>query len=408
MSVNEKAVIFNIGKSYLTSENGKTLLNAEVKAENDLFTLWYRIDDEFKQYLVTERCDPFVVALLPWVMLKAKKMQKEIVLKCENKISARLWHQLTVYYIPTLSRLMSYFGFIRLEAETDGSQLPYVNGGRITGGSVSGGLDSFYTIVKYKDYPVKEYLLTHVMYCNFGLYGGLEGDSELALYAKTRQIAQETGLKYVHPSTNVIALLYGGMGHGVIVAAALTSVVLSLQKLFAVYHFSSALPIWDFKMSEAGAFYYELFNLYCLSTENTNFLLSGLELLRIEKAAYIADNPAAQNYLLPCVPQENGVNCNVCAQCTRTMAALEVLGKLDLFGKVFNVEEFRNNEGYHWGYLLMKSKAGDLFAKEIVDLYLEKNGQFPENVEKAAHAKWVERGNTASNTKFVKIEDIIR
>ena len=408
MSNNAEAVIFNIGKSYLTNENGKTLLNADIKAGNDLFTLWYRIDDEYKQYLVTERCDPFVVVLLPWVMLKAKKMQKEVVLKCENKVSARLWHQLTAYYIPTLSRLMSYFGFIRLEAETDGSGLPYVDGGRIAGGSVSGGLDSFYTIVKYKDYPVKEYQLTHVMYCNFGLYGGLEGDSELALYEKTRQIARETGLQYVHSSTNVIAALYGGMGHPVIVTAALTSVVLSLQKLFAYYHFSAALPVWDFVMTEKGAYYYELFNKYCLSTENTHFFLSGLELLRIDKAAYIADNPVTQNYLLPCVTQENGVNCNICAQCTRTMAALEVLGKLDLFSKVFNVEDFRNNEGYHWGYLLMKSKANDSFAKEIVDLYLEKNGQFPETVEKAAHAKWEERGNTASNTKFVKIEDIIR
>jgi hypothetical protein len=408
MSDKQRKSIFYVGKPYLKNENGKSRLNADIEAENDKFTLWYEIDEEYNQYLVTERCDSFVVALLPWVMMKAKKLQKTITLLCESIISAKLWHQLTNYYIPVLSRCVSYYGLIQIESKADSGILPYAMGGGVVGASVSGGLDSFYTMFKYKDNLLQNYCLTYVMNCNFGLYGGLNGESESIIKTKTQRIAQEAGLEYVHPSTNVIIELYGGAGHGPIVPAALTSVVLALQKLFAVYYYSSAVPIWDFSINDVQAHEYDLLNTHCLSTENTHFYLSGLEVTRLDKAAYTANIPIVQNNLLVCETQNNGKNCSICANCTRTMAEFEVLGKLDAFSKVFDVTTFRKKNSYYWGYLLLKSKGGEHFAKETVDLYLKTCGHFSIKIYWAAFTKWVKRGFTTSNKKRRKVVDEIR
>ena len=132
------------------------------------------------------------------------------------------------------------------------------------------------------------------------------------------------------------------------------------------------------------------------------------EVTRLDKAEYVADNSLAQSYLLVCETQENGENCSLCANCTRTMAEFDVLGKLGAFNKVFDVDGFYKNVGYHWGYVLLKGKGNDVFAKEIVDLYLEKNKRFPLKVRLAALRKWVGRGFTSANNTRRRVENEIR
>ena len=61
-----------ISKPYLLYREGKVRLVADVRAGDDAFSLWYEIDEEYGQYFVIERSDPFVVVLLPWAMMKGK------------------------------------------------------------------------------------------------------------------------------------------------------------------------------------------------------------------------------------------------------------------------------------------------------------------------------------------------
>jgi hypothetical protein len=272
---------------------------------------------------------------------------------------------------------------------------------------VSGGVDSSYTITKYQDYALQPYRLTHAVYYNVGIYGGFENGAEKGLQTKTKQIAHDSGLEYVLLTSNVCLLLYKE-AHAPIVPAVFLSAALSLQKLFGVYYYSSAFVAKDFKMSEEDAAYYDLLNVHSLSTENLTFYSSGIERSRLEKLISIANAPIAQNNLLVCLNvKEQAINCNHCAKCTRTMAELEVLGKLDNFRTVFNVEEFRKNKGYHWGYILLKSKS-DVFCEEIINIYKSQKKHFSLNVHWAAFQKWIKRGFTTVNKARRRVEDEIR
>jgi hypothetical protein len=393
-----------LGKSYLLNNDGKTRLISDIKTDSDEFSLWYEVEEKYAQYLVTERCDPFVLVLLPWIMMKASKIQQKIILECEGRISAKLLHQLSNYYIPVLSDAISYYSAIQVNAEADAGKLPCAEA---VGTGISGGVDSSYTIAKYKDNPLQTYRLTHVVYNNIGTYGGFDSEAEIKLQDKTRQIAQDTGLEYIMVTSNVCLTLYSA-AYPPIVPAVFLSVALALQKLFSTYYYSSGLSAKDFILSEVDAAYYDLLNVHCFSTENISFYSSGIELTRLKKLDYIADILFAQNNLFVCIDTNSkGDNCGNCAKCTRTMAQLEVLGKLNKFDIVFDVDAFRKNEGYHWGYVLLKSKR-DRFCKEIVELYLKKNKHFSIKIILSAFIKWVKRGFTTENRNRKHVKNEIR
>jgi hypothetical protein len=392
-----------LSKPYTLNNNGKIRLISDIKTDNDEFSLWYEVEEKYAQYLVTERCDPFVLVLLPWIMMKANKIQQKVILECEGRISAKLLHQLSHYYIPVLSGAIPYYSAIQVNAEEDVRKLPCAEA---VGTGISCGVDSSYTIAKYKDNPLQTYRLTHVVYNNIGTYGGFQSEAEIKLQDKTRQIAQDTGLEYIIMTSNVCLTLYNA-AHAPIVPAVFHSVVLALQKLFSIYYYSSAFVAKDFNLNEADAAYYDLLNVHCFSTENTLFYSSGIELTRLKKLDYIADISFVQDNLFVCLNTNKGYNCGNCAKCTRTMAELEILGKLNKFGKVFDVDAFRKNEGYHWGYVLLKSKS-DRFCKEITKLYLLKNKYFSIKIILSAFIKWIKRGFTTENRNRKHVENEIR
>ena len=103
-----------IGRPNVRSENGRVRLAADIKAENRCFTLWYETEKEYGQYLAAERCDSFLTALLPWIMIKAKRSGQDVKVLCEERVSAKLLHQLKSYYIPVLSRSISYYASFTL------------------------------------------------------------------------------------------------------------------------------------------------------------------------------------------------------------------------------------------------------------------------------------------------------
>ena len=66
------------------------------------------------------------------------------------------------------------------------------------------------------------------------------------------------------------------------------------------------------------------------------------------------------------------------------------MGKLDRFSNEFNVDAYRNDEGYYWGYMLLKRK------------------RFSIAVYFSAFKKWLKRGFTTENKARRRVEDEIR
>jgi len=388
-----------IGSPYISlRDNGKVVLITEISGADKAFTLWYEVEKEYEQYLCPERSDAFLVALLPWVMMRSSDSDPAVIV-CDAPVSEQLHHQLTQYYIPALTAHISYYHPVTVKAEVTSEKLQCAGA---VGTGISGGVDSSYTLAKYMDCEDADYRLTHGVDYNIGIYGGIESRSEKLLQEKAQRISGECNLKFVMVSSNTCLQLYE-KAHAPIVPCIFMGATLAIQKLFSVYYYSSAFSAADFQFSEADAAYYDLLNIHCLSTQNTTFYSSGIETTRLRKVEYITNYPFTYQNLSVCLNsnQDSG-NCGRCAKCTRTMAELEALGKLDKYSEVFDVQAFRNDPGYHWGYVLLKSRS-DSFCKEIIDRYRAGGGRIPFSAYFGCIKKWVVRGFTAENKKRERI-----
>jgi len=384
----------------LEKEDGQVALCANISTDDDKFTLWYAVPTDYAKYLCSELSDAFLVALLPWAMLRSTASeQMEIV--CKAAISQYLYHQITRYYIPVLSKNISYYSKINIIAQIATEVLPSA---KAVGTGISGGVDSSYTIAQYQHCENHAFLLTHGVYFDMGIYGGINSQSEQKIHQKVRKIADKVGLSFLKVTSNTCHVLYK-KAHAPIVPSIFIGAILSLQKLFSVYYHSSTVTATDFKFSTSDAAYFDLFNVHCFSTANTKFYSSGIEATRLEKVSVISKAPFTYDTLTVCLSEDQIVgNCGRCAKCTRTMAQLEVLGKLDLYAESFDVKSFRADPGYHWGYILLKSKS-DTFCREIRQKCREVGYNLPLIAYWSCLKKYVARGFTSENKKRERFEE---
>ena len=88
------------------------------------------------------------------------------------------------------------------------------------------------------------------------------------------------------------------------------------------------------------------------------------------------------------------------------MCALDVLGKLDKYSKVYDIDDYKKNYGYHWGYILLAPKTMPNL-KEILEGYKKKYGHIKISAYIACVNKWVKRGFTKNNKKRIQMKDVI-
>ena len=391
-----------IGRPYLQNRaSGETAICADVKEGGDSFSLWYAVPVEYAHYLCSERSDAFLVALLPWVMIRSSE-NSQIEVVCEAPVSEHLYHQLTRYYIPVLSSNISFYAPVNIRANVVAEILPSANA---VGTGISGGVDSSYTIAQYMNCANQTFRLTHGVYFDMGMYGEMGGASEQAVQLKAKKIADKAALKFLRVTSNSCKVLYK-KAYPPIVPSVFMGAILSLQKLFSIYYYSSGVTAADFRLNPNDAAYFDLFNVHCFSTRNTRFYSSGIEASRLEKVKFISDVPFTHDSLTVCLSEDQSRgNCGRCAKCTRTMAQLEVLGKLDRYAESFDVKAFREDPGYHWGYVLLKSRH-DPFCREILEKYRAAGHKLPLVVYWACFKKWAARGFTSENRKREKVEKV--
>lgn len=325
--------IIRIGKPYIeqTAER-KYRLCAQLREDGrEPYTAWYEVDEQYGAYLCEERTDAFAVVLLPYAL------RRGLDIHCEQVMSERLYYQLSQILLPTLGGRVGVFKRISLVAETSSAVLPSF-GAR--GASVSGGVDSFYTLLNHTGRREAGFNVTHLAFFNIGSHGDYGGEDARKLFHKrmalVSPIADELGLSLVGVDTNLSEFLrldYVG-SH----TYRTLSVVLALQKLFSAYFFASGYPYQKFGLSSKGPAQFDLLNVQCLTTENVVFYLSGAERTRQEKLDFIADHEITYRHLNVCVT--DGPNCSRCTKCRRTMMGLYLHGKLELYRPVFDVDSF--------------------------------------------------------------------
>lgn len=341
--------------------------------------LWFEVPVEYKQYLCSERSDAFVVALLWYAMITGSDIESVA------PMSEKMVFHIKQYLIPALCTQEN--GYRRINILGPTTNKPYENASGV-GTGMSCGVDSFYSLHEYsRDDIPSAYRLTHLTYFNMGAIFHPNRSEERDYSIKefyeitdrmseekrenARQVAMQSGFPLVYVKSNLDEDYYrGAYGHtGVYRNCAMA---LSLQGLFSKYiNSSGGWPgYFDLTLTE-GSQHYEALLCTCFSTESLTFILSD-SVTRVEKTAAIADDKLAQSYLDVCFCFNN---CGDCSKCIRTLVTLDIIGKLDSFSKVFDIERFKHNRAYAY-HQILKLKDEDIknddsiFAKDLYRLAL--------------------------------------
>lgn len=339
----------HISKPVVTENgDGKSRLSCNITGmEKDPFVLWYQVDKKYMDKLCTERGDAFLVALLPHLMAHSDD-NKPTQVYVEQPISEKLYYYLTEIFLPSLVKYTDMYHLIELHAEITGEKLE--NAGSVATG-ISGGVDSFYTLVKHVGHSCNHYALTHGLYINLNA----EGENQVIFTRNDPEvICKKYGIDYIYLETNLLSLYR--IVTDVTNIYMISSCALALQKLFSVYLVSSTYDYSHFEFDAHNASNYDFVSVNCLGTENLEFVLTGGEQLRVDKVKAIADDPVVKKHLFICSTPVNDKNCSKCAKCTQTMLEYYANGDRDKSLELFDWSYFDKNPNYYWGYIYRKGK----------------------------------------------------
>lgn len=336
-----------IGKPYFEKDISEVRLCALLRFHSQECVAWFSVSEQYGAYLVSDRADAFLVAVLTTALREGMDID------CEAPVTRRLLYQLNHYLIPMMAGNMEEYHLIKIYAEVTDTSLQCAGA---VGTGWTGGVDSMYTFMKTWKTNRKKHQLTHLLIFN---NGALEGDHSAEilqqLVKKAKEgTALESGLQVLGVDTNLQKLFPEKFL--AVVSFRHAAVVLALQKLFGVFLSSAAYEFSRFAFDADNGTYYELVSLGCFETDCTVFYSAYGAVSRIQKLKELSDFPMAQKYLHPCI-YTLGSNCGRCGKCIRTEVALYGLGTLDKFSKLFDIEAFEKNKEWYLANVLAKKES---------------------------------------------------
>lgn len=361
---------FIIKKPYIIENDKCARLEAVIKCEEFEKIHFFEVQKEYSQYLCFERSDAFVVSLLYFAMVNGYNIE------CEVPMSEKLYYQLTRILIPSMVKYHpDFFHMVSIKTKLDSVPIKNEKG---VGAAVSGGVDSFYTIISNLQQETTNYNITHLLVANS--YNIFRGDEDTRKrFAETvnnsKLIADELGLPLITMYTNHSEFWFKRYQN--IFCLKYASYPYALQKLFSVYYFSSGYGYDEFTVfpEDWDSAHYDALSAPQLSNENFTFLLSGAEVNRAEKVVKIAKNKVVQNRLQVCNIQQE--NCSVCYKCMRTEFGLYACGELDKYNNVFDLEKFYEKKDKALiGLLSVQSD----FDRENIELMKKNNIVFSKKI----------------------------
>lgn len=312
-------------------------------------------------------------------------------IKIEGFISERLYYTLTNTIVGIIAYTLSTSPIKILFAEGAGTKLFEFNPtANVTGCSM--GVDSFASILyNFSEECPEGFRLTHLSFLNVGSYGKSSQKSVQESFKRqlsvVRKFADEIHLPVVTIESNMDEMnLYSNLSYSYALNNA--STYLSMQRLFRRCYMASSYVVAQTEFKASDPFHYENILFHNLSTENTEIMVSNSNMSRIEKTKYISGSDLARKYLNVCLHDsmvnEDGneeytrnismdrINCSKCYKCRRTLLTLDVLGVVNEFGDVFNLNTYYKNRDKYVAFC-MYTRHKDVYNREIYELMRKTN-----------------------------------
>jgi hypothetical protein len=349
--------MIKVDRPFIQTLDDKVYLKAHITDEQAGFEndCYYVTDPEYGNYFCEEVADAFVIGLL----LPALQSNQDIIVNAP--MSEKLYYNLCNTVIYTLSKAFGY-----KEIKVIPEKLISLNVDSFAVGTgCSLGIDSFSTILQHtSDDCPQSYKLTHLAFFNVGAHGEKNIDEARKSYQKDlvqiKDFSNVIKLPLITLESN-LAIFYSNYNYNFNQCHVIRSMsmVLSMQKLFKKYMYSSGYPASEIHLSGSDPTYMETMLLPALSTENTELIVGDPDLSRTEKARIICDNELVQRYLYVCCKDlviNNNIyygpwinfhdthkrNCSSCDKCLRTLLILDILGKLEQYDELFDIPTYHS------------------------------------------------------------------
>ena len=346
-------------------------------------TLYFEIDKKFSYMLADDTCDAFV--LIPLYLAMLHKQDLHI----RGRISAKLYQNIKWYVQKIWCDF--YDGLSPITFTVDGFIPPPKKRGKLIGTGISCGVDSLSTIY---DHFIRErdanFRINALFYFNCGIFGEF-GDPqwlELTLNRNEpgKRAAKDLGLPCYYLNSNLHAFRKL-VDMNKLNFIAVYSCALSLGNAVSRYYVSNGFSyneIKDFNQhlhNNDMAGFCESYLVPLIQTERTELIVDGCQYRRVDKLKNIVDWDIARKYLNVCWQYTpDGSNCGNCGKCLRTLLPLEIMGKLDDFAAVFDIEKYRELS-FRYKIHCLKNYGKDPFETENVDFARENNFPMPEKRE---------------------------
>lgn len=349
--------MITINKPYLqqqTGENaGYTRLCSDIQLDGEMQNIWYEVDNEYAQYLCSERADAFLVAVLP---LAAAFHHDIKIVDCP--VSEQIFWQIRNILLPALDKYSNYYKNISIDCSLDNTKFDSF----AVGTGFSSGVDSFYTLLKNHNAETTQHNITHLTFFNVGACGSYGGKNAEDRFRKRISLyenyVKSLGVGYVKVNSNISEFVM--MSYNFTHSFRSMSAALALQKLFKTYYYSAGHTLDEFCFDPYDSAFFDLLNVQCFSNENTLFYSTGGVETREEKLEYISQFPETYELLNVC--NQNDENCRTCEKCVRTMTGLYAINALEKYDKVFDVPYYKQHLSGNLAFVLSKSKDGTMEA----------------------------------------------
>lgn len=327
-------------------------LTAEVRSSQAALSpiqesVFFELPEQYSDYVNSDSGDCFMLALLYFAMRRGEDLH------IGTTVSEQLINSLNSDAIKLIAAYNLRLKPIRISADNT-AVFPVGNG---AGTGFSGGVDSCYSVASHSGKGVAgRPQLTDLFFFNVGTHGlarTLEEAETTRRKFKTRfekfsRGAATTGLPYVQVDSNVNSFLPDNVSAAISLVNAACAYLLSRR--LGTYYFAS--PGYNYSQlisyiitmvpeARIDISVIEPALMPLLSTK-MQLVADAVEISRPQKTMAIADMSLAQHFLNVCNSLHTvEKNCSECLKCRRTMTDLELLGKLDAFSDVFDVELFR-------------------------------------------------------------------
>ena len=337
-------------------------LSSKVSKQRDTFEVFFSLPSDYGDWLSEGRCDGFVTAML----FQAMTLNED--LHVEGPMSSRLFHSLQQFFIPMMAAAFPALHPIRIHSA---SLIDEPSGGQGCATGFSGGIDSFASIVQHcHDEETPGHKITHLLFHNAGSHSTGNHDAARRLFRQRfetlKPFADEVGLPFVPIDSNISEVLPVDFIR--MHPALNVSFPLVLQNQFRRYYYASTYKYADCgvnRTDDVARFDPLAFHLF--STEGLDCVSTGAQMSRVEKTRLVTGFEPSRRYLNVCVdPAFEGRNCSVCFKCLRTLLTLELIGEIEAYADVFDLERYRVERN---SYIrrLFRYKRGS-FESEIADL----------------------------------------